>query len=60
MTQDDCFNRVDPVDADDLATCHHPKLTAVGSRSIEKTPSKPPRYSRVGRPQDEKNAAAAL
>ena len=60
MTQDDCFNRADSVHADDLAACHDPKLAAASGRGTKEMPPKPPRYSRVGRTYDEKNAVAAL
>ena len=60
MTNDDCLHSADSVRADNLRTCHDPKLAPVCTRGIKEAPSKASRGSRVGRTQDDENALAAL
>src|SRR5262245_8187868 len=59
MTDEDGLDRIDSVHADHLGIDDHRQSTGVHARALPKRSPKSSRDSRVGRTQDEENAAAA-
>ncbi|SRR6476661_1865980 len=60
MTDDDRLHAVDSVRANNLGTCHHAQLIAIGTRGFKEARPKTSCDSRIDRTQDDENAIAAL
>ena len=60
MTDDDGLDSVDSVRANHLGTGHDPEPITSGIRGFKDAPPQTSRDSRVGRPQDDEHALAAL
>lgn len=60
VPDDDCFNALDAIHADDLGPSHHRHLPGIGTCRLAEASPKACRHSRVGGTQDDENASATL